>query len=52
MPGRGALSIRNVSKVYDPDGAAVIAIDDVSLEIAAGELCVVVGPSGCGKTTL
>ena len=48
----GALSIRNVSKVYDPDGARVIALDDISLDIAAGELCVVVGPSGCGKTTL
>jgi len=48
----GALSIRNVGKVYDPDGARVIALDDVSLEIAARELCVVVGPSGCGKTTL
>jgi len=51
-PGGGALSIRNVGKVYDPDGAGVIALDDISLEIGAGELCVVVGPSGCGKTTL
>src|SRR5207247_1640854 len=42
----GALSIRNVGKVYDPDGARVIALDDVSLEIAAGELCVVVGLAG------
>ena len=50
--GGGALSIRNVGKVYDPDGAGLIALDDISLEIGAGELCVVVGPSGCGKTTL
>src|SRR5947208_16604301 len=48
----GALSIRNVGKVYDPDRARVFALDDVSLEITAGELCVVVVPSGCGKTTL
>src|ERR1043166_8170609 len=48
----GALSIRNVGKVYDPDGARVIALDDFSLAIAAGELCVVVGASGCGTTTL
>lgn len=48
----GAISIRHVSKVYDPDGAAVAAVEDCSLEIAAGEMCIVVGPSGCGKTTL
>jgi NitT/TauT family transport system ATP-binding protein len=50
--GRGQISIRNVSKVYDPDGARVLAVDDCSMEIEAGEFCVVVGPSGCGKTTL
>jgi len=49
---RGAISIRNVSKVYDPDGARVLAVDNCSMEIEAGEFCVVVGPSGCGKTTL
>lgn len=50
--GSGRISVRNVTKVYDPDGAKVLAIDDCSLEIAAGEFCVIVGPSGCGKTTL
>ncbi len=28
-----------------------IAVDDLSLEVDSGELCVLVGPSGCGKTT-
>ena len=51
-PARGSISIRNVSKVYDPDGVNVLAIENCSVEIAPGELCVVVGPSGCGKTTL
>ncbi len=50
--GRGQISIDNVVKIYDPDGAAVMAVDHCSLEIAAGEICMIVGPSGCGKTTL
>ncbi len=49
---QGRISIRNVSKVYDPDGANVVALDNCSMEIERGEFCVIVGPSGCGKTTL
>ena len=49
---KGAISIRNVTKIYDPDGVNVMAVDNCSLEIAAGEVCMIVGPSGCGKTTL
>jgi len=49
---KGQISIRNVTKVYDPDGARVLAVDNCCMEIEAGEFCVVVGPSGCGKTTL
>ena len=48
----GAISIEDVVKIYDPDGAAVMAVDHCSLEIPAGEICMIVGPSGCGKTTL
>ncbi len=48
----GRLSIRNVTKIYDPEGVNVMAVDDCSMEIAAGEVCMIVGPSGCGKTTL
>ncbi|MCB2188590.1 MAG: ABC transporter ATP-binding protein [Deltaproteobacteria bacterium] len=48
----GKISIQNACKVYDPEGVNVCAVDNCSLEIAAGEFCMVVGPSGCGKTTL
>ena len=40
--------LENVSKRY-PTGA--IAVSDLSLRVADGELLVIVGPSGCGKTT-
>jgi len=38
----------DVSKVYE-DGTR--AVDHLNLEIAKGELVVLIGPSGCGKTT-
>ncbi len=49
---RGAIVIEDVVKIYDPEGAAVLAVDHCSLEIPAGQICMIVGPSGCGKTTL
>jgi len=49
---RGALEIADAVKLYDPDGARILAVDHCSLTIPAGEICMVVGPSGCGKTTL
>jgi len=48
----GAINIKDVVKIYDPDGAAVMAVDHCSIDIPAGEICMIVGPSGCGKTTL
>ncbi|MEU2491820.1 betaine/proline/choline family ABC transporter ATP-binding protein [Streptomyces sp. NPDC007883] len=42
------IRFEHVTKRY-PDGTT--AVDDLSFEVAAGELVTLVGPSGCGKTT-
>jgi osmoprotectant transport system ATP-binding protein len=42
------IRLEHVSKRY---GSGLLAVDDLTLEVATGELCVLVGPSGCGKTT-
>src|SRR4029078_12576249 len=47
-----AVHCRSVSKSFGDGDARVTALDEVSLEVAAVELTLLVDPSGCGKTTL
>ncbi|MEJ7782525.1 MAG: ATP-binding cassette domain-containing protein, partial [Solirubrobacteraceae bacterium] len=44
-----SLELRELVKRYP--GSDEPAVDRLSLEVPAGEICVLVGPSGCGKTT-
>jgi osmoprotectant transport system ATP-binding protein len=44
-----SLEFRGATKRYP--GSDRPAVDNLSLEVPAGEICVLVGPSGCGKTT-
>ncbi len=49
------LRVAGVTKTFDAEGAAhapIRVIDNVSMDLAAGEFAVYLGPSGCGKTTL
>jgi osmoprotectant transport system ATP-binding protein len=48
-PQAATLEFRDVVKRYE--GQERPAVDHLSLEVPAGEICVLVGPSGCGKTT-
>jgi len=46
------VEFRNVTKRYEAGAKDTPgAVNDLSLEVPAGRICVLVGPSGCGKTT-
>ena len=46
------IHLRDVCKAYQRSEGPVLALDNVSLDVAPGEFVAVCGPSGCGKTTL
>ena len=46
------IQAKNITKIYGEVPSETIALNNVSLEIGAGEFSAIVGPSGCGKSTL
>jgi ABC-type nitrate/sulfonate/bicarbonate transport system ATPase subunit len=47
-----ALSVEHVTKRFGVGDAAIIAVEDMSFDVAEGEFVSLIGPSGCGKSTL
>jgi NitT/TauT family transport system ATP-binding protein len=55
MKSASRLEFRHVAKSFPPRnrrGDRVVAVQDVSLSVAHGEVVSLIGPSGCGKSTL
>ena len=47
-----SLSVEKISKEYELPTGPLLVLEEISLEVSAGEFIAIVGPSGCGKSTL
>ncbi len=45
------LELKDLTKIFGKNDAAVTAVDAINLTVKEGELITLLGPSGCGKTT-
>lgn len=52
VPNQKHLKIKDVTRRFRVNGNTITALDNVSLDVAAGEFVTIVGASGCGKSTL
>jgi phosphate transport system ATP-binding protein len=50
--GAPLLDVRAITKRFVTADGPLVAVDDVSFSVAAGEFVSIIGPSGCGKSTL
>src|SRR4051812_22470032 len=52
VPAGAAARAEAVTKVYGEGGTQVVALDDVTVDLARGKFTAIMGPSGSGKSTL
>ncbi|MFA5522646.1 MAG: ABC transporter ATP-binding protein [Castellaniella sp.] len=45
------IRLENLNKTFETRQGRTVAVDDVSLHVPEGRICILLGPSGCGKTT-